>query len=516
MTRRLRALATIQDRRPALAVGLLVLFGAVLRLVTLGAKDLWFDEAVLFWIASGSAGDVVAQNAAQNSAPPTFALLVAAVARLAGTSEEALRFLPAVAGILSIPATWLLAREYTSNRGALLAAALVAVARSQLQYAQQLREYSIAYLVAVLMTLAVARWLREPSGRRLVAVAATFAAGILIQYGLALLALALNVVVLLAWWRGRRQGAHPPLAGWAFAQLPALLAVAVVWVLALRAQMAAGGFASDGYLRDAYFQGTPGSLAQLLVTNTHALLEFAFPSAMLLFALVTIGLLVAARDARTRPAVALLLVPLLVTIAAALFRLYPYLGDRQCIFLLPMVYVATALALEHLARVGGALVAVPVGLALALSGVREAGAYLAQPSWEPMRPMVAHLDSARTPGEGVYAYYGAAPAFRYYYRKEDERLTLGLQSPDFLRMIPKAVPAEHEARWLGQLDSAARADSVLWLVFTHPLLDERERMLERVARTHRVRLERQPNERSWLYRAERAGPVRAGARQAGD
>lgn len=504
-------MATIMDRRPALVLGVLIVFGAALRLVTLGAKDLWFDEAMLYWIASGSAAEVIAQNAAQNSAPPTFALLTALVAGLVGDSEPALRIIPALAGILSIPATFLLAREFTSARGALVAAALVTVARSQLHYAQQLREYSLAYLVATLMILAVVRAVRAPDGRRLAFVSAAFTVGILLQYGLALLAFALNVVVLVLWTRRHAETARPRWTSWALAQLPPALAAGAVYALSLREQMAAGGFAADGYLRDAYFHGTPGSLVQVVVVNSHALLEFAYPLAMLVFALLTTGMLVARRDPRARPAIALALVPIGVTIAAAMLRLYPYIGDRQCIHLLPMLYVTVGIALDHVARNGGAVVALPLTLALALTGLREAGSYLRESSWEPMTPMVAHLDSARAPGDGVYAYYGAVPSFRYYERDDTNHVTLGIQSPDFIRLLPKAVPPGHEARWFAQLDSAAAAHPVLWLVFTHPLRDERERMLERVRRTHAVTLEVQPSARSWLYRAERT--TAAGARE---
>jgi hypothetical protein len=57
--------------KPFLVVGGISLFGALLRLYNLGLKPIWLDEAVLYWISnSGSAQNIISQNAFRNSAPP--------------------------------------------------------------------------------------------------------------------------------------------------------------------------------------------------------------------------------------------------------------------------------------------------------------------------------------------------------------------------------------------------------------------------------------------------------------
>src|SRR5688572_3731497 len=55
---------------------IIVVLGAVLRLTSLGHRSLWLDEAALFWLAQGTASDVIRANATGNSAPPLFALLI--------------------------------------------------------------------------------------------------------------------------------------------------------------------------------------------------------------------------------------------------------------------------------------------------------------------------------------------------------------------------------------------------------------------------------------------------------
>src|SRR5579862_6147360 len=94
------------------AMGFIILLGACLRLYHLGFKSLWLDEAVLYWISRGDWASIIAQNASQNSAPLTFALLLHAVSCWWGESESALRLISCVAGIASIPALYFLGRQF--------------------------------------------------------------------------------------------------------------------------------------------------------------------------------------------------------------------------------------------------------------------------------------------------------------------------------------------------------------------------------------------------------------------
>jgi len=135
------------ERYSCVIIAMITLGGALLRVFDLGDKSLWLDEAVMFRIADGNLGHVLAENVLRNSAPPLFAVLLAGVARL-GSSEAALRSLACLAGITTIPAIYLLCRRWVAAPWALFGAFLVALSPTQIAYSQQVREYSLTVLLA--------------------------------------------------------------------------------------------------------------------------------------------------------------------------------------------------------------------------------------------------------------------------------------------------------------------------------------------------------------------------------
>jgi hypothetical protein len=217
----------------------LLLVGAGLRLSHLGDRSLSTDEANVFWMARGTIDEIILHNAAGNSAPPLYALALNPLAE-AHASEAALRSLSCAAGIAALAALYLLAREYNGPTGALFAVFVAALAPSQVFYSQFLREYSLAVLCAALLLLAFTRFQRRPSWRNWVALTALGVLGIDLQYGLALLLLALNAVFVLelpaATDRWRR------ILWWTLAQTGALGAAWMVYQQTLRHQLRPGGF----------------------------------------------------------------------------------------------------------------------------------------------------------------------------------------------------------------------------------------------------------------------------------
>jgi uncharacterized membrane protein len=98
--------------------------------------------------------------------PPLFYAAELGVVRLFGDSLLAWRLLPAIFGVLCIPAAYALARElFPDRRAALLAAALVAVSPIGRIYSEQAREYSLMTLLTLITTWAVVRAARIPRWR---------------------------------------------------------------------------------------------------------------------------------------------------------------------------------------------------------------------------------------------------------------------------------------------------------------------------------------------------------------
>ncbi|MGQ9676376.1 MAG: glycosyltransferase family 39 protein [Chloroflexota bacterium] len=480
-----------QKLHPATIVGFITLFGAGLRLYGLADKSLWLDEAVLYWVSRGGPLDVVSQNATQNSAPPLFALLVSVVSAF-GDSELALRLLPALAGIASVPALYWLCRQFLPRDASYFCALLAAIAPAQIRYSQQAREYSLAFAIAIVMLIAYYRYLSNPSGRNWYLLVGSWSVGVLSQYGLALLLLALDLI--LALWLGAKAERRRLLTRFAAAQVLPLLTCLVVYELALRHQFSWAGFGASptsNYLSSAYWEGSLHSLSRLAFVNTLEIFSFAHPLSILFVPLCLIGLVLAAMLPSGRVAVAMFAVPMLVTFAAACARAYPYHGQRQVIYLAPMIYVLAGFGYTCLLRMGPRRVlALVVALALVLSGVASSWQWLSSAGPENTKPVLAALSSRSKPEDVVYVYYGAIPAFRYYYRD------IGCRN-----CVYGVYGRGEQDKYYNQLDQVLSARSRVWMVFSHEYSNEVELIVTYASRLRPVELVL-AEEGAWLYVAD--------------
>jgi hypothetical protein len=447
-----RSVAAVASPWTLLVLAALLALGGGLRIYHLGYRSLATDEANLYWMSRGSAAEIVRQNAAGNSAPPLYAFAVNLVSRL-GTAEAALRSLSCAAGIAALAVLYALARRYTSAAGACFAVLLAAVAPAQVFYSQFLREYSLALLCAGVLLLAYDAVQRRPSARTWLAYSAAAAIGMLVQYGLALQVVALNIVfaIELAALDQRRRR----LIAWGLAQLAPLAAAALVYDQTLRHQLRPGGFGAD-YLAAGYWDGSAASLGRILLGNTFELFGFAHPSIWLVQALVLAGAVELRRTPAGRRALWLLVVPILVTIAAACARLYPYLGARQSIPLTAMLYVCAGAGFALVRRVDwkGVFSALLVVWAAA-EGLH--GSYRQLWSTEPqhLRPLAAVLAARFQPGDRIYVYHDAATPLLYYYPDHQRDWIRGVYSP--------ADARPHREQLARELARPGR----VWMVFSN-------------------------------------------------
>jgi len=74
---------------------------------------------------------------------------------------------------------------------------------------------------------------------------------------------------------------------------------------------------------------------------------------------------------------------------------------------------------------------------------------------EEMRPIVEYLKQNMEPNDRIYVYYGAKPAFNYYYRDNYKNVILGESHRDD---ITKYVP---------EINEILKDNTRLWLVFSH-------------------------------------------------
>jgi mannosyltransferase len=140
-----------KNRRVIAALISIVLLGALLRFSGLDHESLWNDELERY--RAGNQIDLfhtIKFGISYDTHPPLFRVLMYFTERIIGTSEAALRFPSALAGILAIGAIFFLARQLYSDREGLIAALLMAVLWCPLYYSQDAGPYPLIILFSLI------------------------------------------------------------------------------------------------------------------------------------------------------------------------------------------------------------------------------------------------------------------------------------------------------------------------------------------------------------------------------
>ncbi len=449
---RLRQSFNFIYQRPLLMVGMLTALGALLRIFHLDYKSLTFDEAALYWISQGSFKQILTESVAKNSAPPLYAILIHLISKI-GESEVILRSLSCLAGIVAIPLMYVFSRQFLKKPTAYLVTSLVVLAASQIKYSQFLREYSIVFLLATLLYYLFKLFLKNPNWKILSLLTLVSIISIFTQYGLALLILAFNLILLieLVFKKTRKT----LLTKWIISQGLILLAAIVIYQVSAKFHLASGNFGLH-YFRYSLWDGSLSSLFRLIIFNTYLFFEFAYPSAFLLFFIFCLGFFNCLGKEDRRIEILLFIIPMSVVFCAALLKLYPYHGARQTIFIMPIIYIFAGLGVELLESLDTKKILIPILiLALILAGAMGAYKHLKSRAPQNIKSVIKALSSQLQPDDRIYIYYGAKPAFRFLYRRNQEQLVYGIKS------------REDPDKYLYQLDKILSTSGRVWLVFSH-------------------------------------------------
>ena len=173
----------------------LIIAAATSRFHELDKFSLRHDEAVASEISAGSLSELV-QNLREQGSTPALHPLALWLTQKVETTTFSVRVLSAAASALTVAAMLLLFPAVGLRRGAVLLAALLALASvAALRHAHDAREYSIDALWAALMIAGLLRALRDGKNAPL---CATLFIAPLLQYGLILFGAAVIGAVLVA------------------------------------------------------------------------------------------------------------------------------------------------------------------------------------------------------------------------------------------------------------------------------------------------------------------------------
>ncbi len=484
---------------------LFVALGAVLRVAQYAAnRSLWLDEAALaINILERDSRSLLLPLDLHQAAPPGFLLLERLASQTLGPSEWCLRLLPLLASLAALLLFRRVAARLLEPPAALLAVALFALGDPLISFASEVKPYAVDVAVALLL-LDLALSFSGPAGslraRAAIALAVAGAAAVWISFP--------SVFVL--------AGIGSTLAVWALRlrdrkRLAALLAVGVVWGMSFLAvyRISLRAASASSYLllywAPNFLPLPPRSLSDLLWLPNHLGALFGDPVGFVFRGLGVLTFLVGCVSflARHRGRLALLVTPLLFALLGSGFRKYPFYG-RLLLFLVPFLLLLVAEGAERIRSlttpVAPSVGVILIGLLLFHPAAIALRFLLHPRTREEIRPVLAYVKEKAAPGDGLYVYGGAVPAFRYYagrYAFSPRRVTLG----------------HWRREWNGYRADleALRGSGRRWFVFAHtqaqdgsdeekPLLS----MLDGIGR--RVDAFRAPGASAYLYDLGGAGP----------
>ena len=409
-----------------LAVVAVLLVGVGLRGAALGSgRNLWIDESML-------AINLVERDAARlltpldwnQGAPVGFLLASKAVVSLLGTSEWALRLLPFVASLLGLVGFAWVASRLVPRPAALIALALLSLSPVMVGYSAECKQYATDAALTVGLFAAAAGLLTGKGGaRRWAVLAAAGAAAVWFSHPAAFVLGGIGGALLAEAAVNRDRRRFLAAAATSAAWLVSFGACYVLFTRQLR-----GNDYLMGYWAGHFLPLPPRGAGDLAWLAEHYFGPFSMPGGLagseiraggLAAVFFAVGLWNLARD-RWPVAVAVALPGLLALLASGLHA-YPFAG-RLLLFLVPLMVLGVGY--------GAYAVAAALRPTQAFAAAGLLGVLLAAPALEayqgakrPMREeqLAPVLDAVRAdlrPGDTVYVYYGAVPAFLHYTRDE--------------------------------------------------------------------------------------------------
>ncbi len=138
----------------------LTFIGFILRFYNLGFNSLWLDEASTYTFAINSFQGIWQATASGEFNPPLFYWLEHGMLML-GNNEFFLRFIPAVAGVLTVPLIYFAGKEFLDRTTGLIAAAVFAFSPFLVYYSQEARAYSLMFFFVVFGMIFYLRALKD-------------------------------------------------------------------------------------------------------------------------------------------------------------------------------------------------------------------------------------------------------------------------------------------------------------------------------------------------------------------
>jgi hypothetical protein len=427
-------------------LAVLVLVALLLRTTELGI-GFWIDEGLSVGIADRPLTDIPGVLRLDGS-PPLYYMLLHVWMQLAGSSEEAVRWLSVLCALIAVPVAWWAARGLFGTRAGWMAAVLAATNPFFTQYAQEGRMYALLALLALVASAAYARAFAWRSRGWAIGFAVSLAAMLYTHNWALFFGVACGLVWLYLLWRARERRELLILGAIAFGG--ALLLYAP-WLPTLLYQVAHTG---------APWSEAP-TILSLLSTPARILGDFAVVALLLVggAGLVTLW-------RRDSPAVWLLAIALITVVLAWLSsQVSPAWAQR---------YLAVGVGPLLLAVVAGLANAGRLGIAALIVGAALGAAEAAPDDKSNVRDVAEAITPSLQPGDLVVSTQPEQVSALAYYLPEGVRfatLTGAVSDTgitdwrDGTERLEATTPEEDLAPLLDELEPGQRAVLVTPIFF---------------------------------------------------
>lgn len=459
--------ATGPPRTAAVFVALVLLGGGLRTAAFLSDRCLWIDEAMLALnLVDRTPRQLLDKLDYNQGAPVGFLLAAKAGVAAFGHAAWALRLVPFVASLAGAVAFALVARRVLPPRAGVLAVALFALSPHAVSYAGECKQYASDAAIAIGLFAAAlgllegkggfARWLALATAGAAAVWCAHPAAFVLGGIGTALLSHAL-----VSRDRARFVAAGLTVACW-------LASFAACYLICLK-HLGGNKYLTD-YWAEHFLPLPPTGVGVLAWLVDHAVAFFTVPGGFggaviplggLAALLALVGLRELARE-HWPVAVALATPALLVLLASALHK-YP-VGGRLMLFMVPAAVLLVArgawVVFEALAGTNRFAATAFLVLLVAAPLLETSQMLRKPPRQEELHPVLEAVRSEFRPGDRVYVYSGAVPAFTFYSRERPfpaGAVTLG---------------EEHRGDPAGFRAELAQLRGRVWVIVSHRRGDE--------------------------------------------
>ena len=416
-------------RRFGAAIAALLVLGGVLRTIQYaGQVSLWHDElAIARNINDRGIGDLMTRPLDHRQvAPAGFLVAVKAATGIIGVNELGLRFVPWLAGLLSLPLFWRVAARFGGGAPLLAGVAMFAASPAMIWYGASVKQYGTDVTVSLFLVWLALRFQEHPD-RLARATLAGIAGGAAILFS--------HPAVVTAFVLGIVLAAFARAARWSNAWL-SLALLGVGWgagaLMAATSAMGLLGPGTDRFMEGFWREGFPPPLSDplALVTWMPRQLFSAFAHFLLFFTPLPLVLLVAVPVAgvaalgfstaiRLNPwRTALLSAPIVSGCAAAVAGLLPFRHRVALHAVWPILVFAVGglgtIETWLRARRPRLAIAAPLLVAAPLTLIVLLAARPPYDSGQETRPIIAELGRRWRAGDALYVYCGARHAVAFY------------------------------------------------------------------------------------------------------